>query len=371
MRIFLILAIISAIIYFSFDKIRASMFKRNYPDKVQTVPNPQSINTQIETLQPIPSVKLPNISTDYSPDSSTVFFTHTFKNRLAPRIPSFLNDTEGIGIALDVSTNTWIIQADESQAPHLKKVVALLDISPEELDLDFVLLAVSEKWIRSLGVDLIFKEGANYLSSVGIFSTSGGLRFASGGLTVNITGEKSNDHVSVYRTPVVRVMEGEDWSISETVETPIPVTQTADGITTTSIQFAELGLVLKGKVSKGSKGWRLDLEQFNGSKGADISIDNYTVPEKRTQKLKTAVYLEANKWTICGGVRNIEAVTKTGIFYKKKGFTKDLILIFCRPRTSIRKVYKAVPVWSKPPVDIGGGNQLLPNKEAYNSLPTK
>lgn len=352
MRILLIILVAVGIIYFASSRIATSMAEREKPVLLrgQEPSSVDGVSTDIPALTPEPSkVVVPNNSiTPLRPQSSTVFFTHQFKHRLAPRIPGFLEDKDGVGIALDDATNTWIIEVDESQAPHIRKVVEMLDIAPDELDLDFVLLAVSEKWLRSIGVDVTFQEGASYLSSVGIFDTSGGLRFASGSLRIDISGESSNEHVSVYRTPVVRILEGEQWKISEVIETPIPVTQTVDGVATTTVQYTSLGLELLGKCSKGTRGWRLDLEQSNGTKGADVNLNSFTVPERRTQSLKTAVYLEPNKWTVCGGVRNIESTTKSGLLFKRKGFSRDLILIFCRPRTSLRKVYKALPPFSKP-----------------------
>ena len=367
MRLLIILGIVGAVLFLCFNHLKGSFERRTSGAPTQIldaakVDTPQEADTILPALAPkAVTIPPPQSPTDRGKIESTVFFTHQFKHRLAPRIPTFLSDKKGVGIAFDEQTNTWIVEADEIQAEHLKKIVKMLDVAPEELDLDFVLLAVSEKWIRSMGVNLTFQEGANYLSFVGIYDTTGGLRFASGSLVIDITGEKANEHVSVYRTPVVRILEGEQWQLSETIETPIPVTQTIDGVTTTTVEYTSLGLKLIGKCSKGSKGWRLDLEQSNGSKGAEVKLEQYTIPERRTQHLKTAVYLEPDKWTVCGGVRNIEEITKKGILYKKMGFSKDLVLIFCRPRTSLRKVYKALPPFSKPD-SVRDSDNILPHR---------
>lgn len=366
MRILVILAIIGGIIYLCYSKISASMAERIKPTTEHVEPKKELSDIRPDLLPGKPlekaqPVKLPK-NDQGRIESASVFFTHQFKNRLAPKIPEFLKTKKEVSIALDEQTNTWIIECSDYQAPHLKKVVSMLDVSPEELDIDFVLLAVSEKWIRSIGVNLTFAEGASFLSSVGIYDTTGGLRFASGSVALDISGEKSNEHVTVYRTPVIRTLEGESWKLSEVIETPIPVTQTIDGVSTSSIEYTSFGLTLTGKLSKGSKGWRMDLEQVNGSKGADVNLDPYVLPERRRQELKTAVYLEEGKWTICGGVRNIEKTTKRGLLYKKDGVSKDLVLIFARPRTSLRKIYKAVPPFSPNNIQRDAQNSLLPSK---------
>ncbi|RYD50364.1 MAG: hypothetical protein EOP83_24035, partial [Verrucomicrobiaceae bacterium] len=112
---------------------------------------------------------------------------YVFRNRTVPQSP-FNNGVSPLGSAKDARnfqlgvdevSNAWVMRGPPLEVDQYERMAKALDLPQDELDLDFLLVSVSEDWLRGFGVSVHFQEGASWSSLFGLDAVGSTLRFAS------------------------------------------------------------------------------------------------------------------------------------------------------------------------------------------------
>lgn len=275
------------------------------------------------------------------------YFVYIFANRTAPPAPfsmSVSTDKQS-AVSVDEGANAWVMRGSPSQVDMLKAMAKSLDVAAEEIDLDFVLVAVSEQWLDSIGLSVLFNEGASYMSAFSLDGSGASLRLASGNVAVNLSYQDASEAVALVASPVVRCMTGEPFRFSNDTELPVPALARSEGIVTSGIDFRSVGLGIGGVVRTLPNGsYRLNLEQRNGTIGKTVAVGGSDVPQAQTQTLKTSVVVERDRWSCAGGVRTSRTITRKRLLGKSEEQTEDLLLVFVRARSSLELTPRAFPI---------------------------
>lgn len=301
-------------------------------------PAPAAANPQApaEELQ-FPVVQVPAES----------YAVYIFANRTAPPAPfamSVSTDKQS-SVSVDPGANAWVMRGSPSEVEMLKAMAKALDVASEEIDLDFVLVAVSEQWLDSIGLSVLFNEGASYLSAFSLDGSGGSLRLSSGNVAVSLTYQDASESVALVAAPVVRCMTGDPFSFSNDTELPVPSLARSEGVVTSGVDYRSVGLGITGTVRALPGGsYRLVLEQRNGTIGKTVAVGGADVPQAQTQTLKTSVVVERDRWSCAGGVRTSRTITRKRLLGKSEEQTEDLLLVFVRARSSLELTPRAFPV---------------------------
>ena len=282
---------------------------------------------------------------------------YTFKNRPVPpppfgRAESGLGssaDRRGLELSVDSGANSWILRGSPQQVEQLKRIASIVDVEQTELDLDFLLIAVSEDWLRSIGVSAAYQEGAAWLPSFSLDASGASLRIASDAFSIDVSAQASNSSARLVSSPVVRCVTGEPWQFSADQQIPVAALQRSEGVVSTSYNYQSIGLGFSGTVQKaGPKGaYRLNLNQRNGN--VENTVKDATAPPAfRSQMLQTSLVIELGRWSCIGGVSSWSIEKQKKLFGASEKEAQDLLLIFVRPRDSLNVAPRAYPVGTPP-----------------------
>lgn len=333
----------------------------------------------VSSQSPVYGPPLPTKADQPPPPRSSAIYV--FKNRTVPPLPFGQRQNmsgpeendDGVILALDVVSNSWILRGPPYEVASMERVAQQLDIKQDELDLDFLLVAVAEDWVASWGIDAHFKDGASWLSAFNLDSEGASLRFRSGSVAIDLSAERGKSAARLVSSPVIRVMTGEQWEFSADTQIPVPVLQRSEGVVSTAYEYREVGLGLAGVVRQSDGGmYRMHIEQRNGNVEASAKQAAGEPPQIREQVLKSMVGLELSKWSCVGGVRSWRTETKKRLFGSEDREEQDLLLIFCRPRRGLGGEPQAWQAGDEPPrlESMGeaawetSGHPLLPDPPA-------
>jgi len=257
-------------------------------------------------------------------------------------------DEHGVEISVDKGANAWVIRGPIVEVEQMMSIAQGLDLEQDQLDLDFVLVALSEDYVRSWGVTALFKDGASYLSAFNLDVSGLSLTLSHGASSITFNAQDSNTFARVVSSPVVRAVTGEKWEFSADTQVPVPTLQRSEGVVSTAYEYRKVGLGLSGTIARAPRGqYRMHLEQRNGT--VDTPGKDSTVPPQlREQVLQTSAVLDVARWSCVGGVRSWQSETEKGFFGKSVKETQELLLVFCRPRFQLEAVPRALPADSTP-----------------------
>jgi len=346
MRFFVIIGLfVGAIVFMGFA------FSRNL-DKVKSgeaVSEPEAIEIAPASVD-LSSVEVGDVTIDnpvplsLPPSSGFKSGSYLFKNRVVPVFPSDFQ-IDDLVVSTDLSSNTWFWVAPKGLDFDIFAFARSYDHSLNDLDLDFVLIAISEDWLKSRGISALFAEGENFLSGLDLDFDRAGLTLSYKGLRVDVGASNSRSKVRVVTSPSVRCVVGRPWRFRTIQRIPFQVTSDTETSVRTSTEFIEAGLTLSGTVHALRDSFRLILNQENSSPVA--SVDGPPVIE--SQELTTALDLEWDRWSVAGGVRARRFERVRGIFGSRSLDAHDHIVVFVRPRNNVQaSIPVAVPVSDDP-----------------------
>jgi hypothetical protein len=282
-------------------------------------------------------------------------------------------DARNFQLGIDEVSNAWVMRGPPLEVDQYERMAKALDLPQDELDLDFLMVSVSEDWLRGFGVAVHFQEGASWSSLFGIDAEGSTLRFASQSVAIDATLGESTAAVRLVSSPVVRTMTGEKWSFSADTQVPVAVLSRGEGVVTTSYEYRDVGLGLDGIVRRmGDREYKLELVQRNGAVDTQAGPSGMP-PQLREQVLKTSVMLGLAQWSCVGGVRSWRIEKRKRLLGSEEKEEQDLLLVFCRPRVSLGHIPRAWPVGEGPEHlgdlgpeiwEMGSGHPLLPDVPA-------
>jgi hypothetical protein len=282
---------------------------------------------------------------------------YVFKNRAVPPPPFGRNDStvgtkadqRGFQMSEDTVANAWVMRGPVSEVQQVEHIAMALDLEQTEMDLDFVLVALSETWVNSYGLSAYFNEGASWLNSFQLDSSGAVLNFGAGDLHFTASLQSNNSDARIVSCPVVRAVTGEPWKFSADTSVPIAQLQRSEGVVSTNYEYREVGLGLEGVIRKaGDDQLRMEIKQRNGSI-VDGTAAAGAPPSLREQVLETVVVVQPQHWSCVGGVRSWKTVVKKHLLGNDREEEQELLLIFCRPRYFLQGVPRAWPVGEPPP----------------------
>lgn len=268
---------------------------------------------------------------------------YTFERRNVPP-PPFGNspsDPDGLRIAVDQVTNSWLFRGPWPDVEQAKRMASALDQAQAEIDLDFVLLAVSEDVVKSWGFGVQFREGASWLSALGLEYSGATLTIASGDWSFTADLRDASSGVRLLSSPVVRCMTGEPFNFATDQQVPVESLSRSEGVVTSAFEYRPIGLGLSGVVRQAGDRFRLQLLQRNGAVDALAETTEGQPPTLREQQLETVLQLELDRWACAGGVRSWRDESGKGLLGRRKDESQDLLLVFVRPRVSLA----SSPAW--------------------------
>ncbi|BCU78891.1 hypothetical protein [Luteolibacter sp. LG18] len=355
MRLILIIGGLAAALFFglrSFDKVLhpkapAPVQQEQLP-KLPTLPAPPAAE-----VPPLLRPAAPPLSIFGTPPPSSVengcHRLYVFQNRDVPPAPfdrantiGARPDDRGVEISVDHGSNSWLIRGPVIYVEQVMSIAKGLDIVQDQLDVDFLLIALSEDYVRSWGLSVLMRDGASYLSAFQLEPSGLSLTLSHDAFSLTFSAEDSTGSVRVVSAPVVRAVTGEKWEFSADTQVPVPTLQRSEGVVSTAFEYRKVGLGLSGTLNKAPGGkYRAHIEQRNGT--VDLAPkDASTPPQLREQVLKTSAVLEPGRWSCIGGVRSWRVEQEKGFFGKTDKETQELLLVFARPRFQLAPVPRAM-----------------------------
>jgi len=234
-----------------------------------------------------------------------------------------------------------------------------LDVRPDQVDLDFLLVAVSQDRAVSLGLSGLLASGAPHLEGISLAFEPTGLNLRVGSSSLNLDVDLGREALHVVTLPVVRAVTGEPFKLDSVDEVPIAQTSFREETETRSYDYRKVGLGIAGSVQRVGPAFFLTLRQSNGS----VVRESQEAPTFRTSTTETSAWLHPDAWTVISGLTMERRVWRRGFLQRKDDQEKDLVLLFARARSSVGpvRVDDFVEVTTMPGLDQGS-HPLLPPK---------
>lgn len=360
MRIFIILAIILAVVSLAAFKI-INYFSPTYQkEHIEEVSKIDGI-TDTDTQNFPPKSQTTNqatIAKSYKPTQIQKIGVYKFKNRQAPPIPQLFKSTDsGIDVDRDESSNTWVFLGDPASVAQLIDIAESIDTEQLEFDLDFCLVMLNRDKLKERGLSIFYQEDASWLSMLSLRANGGSLRLAAGEFAIDFNYSNNSDSVAVVSVPSIRCLDGNPWRFETKTEVPVPRSDISDGTVRQSIEYRAVGFGLDGVARvHGDNGLILDIKQNNGAV-TNKQLAGNDVPEFQVQTLQTSVKMSFSEWSVLGGLNVEKEELRKGIFSKSHTTSADYLVIFVRPRISLTAPPRAVPIPA-----AGDEHPLLPPK---------
>gem|GEM_PF-6827047 len=274
---------------------------------------------------------------------------YRFFNRAVPVPPNASRSQNAESqIIQDSQSNSWRWIATEVQSEVFTQLASSLDVSGTEMDLDFVLLAVSEDGVNELGLTGLFRDGASFRTLGDLGFSTAGLSLGFKGVQLDFSAEKLLAHSRVVSAPFVRVLSGQEFRFESVDEVPVESTVVSDGISQTSFQFRRVGLRFNGTASAIASRASFELNVESGSVG-DAGTNG--VPSFRTDSSSVSGFLEWARWSLVAGLVVDSETERKGFLSRSSQSTSDLLLVFVRPRLNFPS--ETPPPLPSSPVGIG------------------
>ncbi|QJE98883.1 hypothetical protein [Luteolibacter luteus] len=303
----------------------------------------------------------------------------SFVNRIVPSIDVLRAEVAAaadFSVLVDQRANAWILRAPADVMEEYSKVVQALDVRPDQVDMDFLLVAVSQDRVASLGLSGLLNSGAPHLEGVSLVFEPSGLNLRVGSSSLNLEIDKGREAVHVVTLPVVRAVAGEPFKLDSVDEIPIAQSTYRDDVETRSYEYRKVGLGISGGIVRVGASMVLSLKQSNGS----VVRESAEAPTFRTSTTETVAWLQPGEWTVVSGLTMERRVWRRGFLERKDDQEKDLVLLFARARTSVgsSQVGEFVEIDDMRALD-GGDHPLLParpteasdSKEAVERMETE
>jgi hypothetical protein len=353
-----------------------------HPDRRQAInPASQAATPSVVKLPPAPATTREETLPSNPPATVEAVGVYVFRNRPVPPPPFDKNgsatggglpDSRGLQLAVDLGVNAWIMRGPPLEVDQAKRIAEFVDLEQSELDLDFVLIAVSDAWLSRFGIAASYEAGAPWATAITLGGAGGNLRVTSGQFSAVVDMEHSDSSLRLVSSPVVRCVTGEPWEFAADEQVPISSVARSEGVVSTGYVYQKIGLGFSGIVHKaGPNGaYRLTVTQRNGSVDTgDTGKDS--PPRLKSQDLASSLVVEVGRWSCLGGVSSWRIEKEKHLFGTSDSEGRELLLVFVRARDALDVAPQAYPVgqpprspgWGVQPWDLPpDGNPLLPPK---------
>lgn len=298
------------------------------------------------------------------PVEESALDSFVFTQRVVPAPPNFLRgDNTRLLVEQDMESNAWVFMGSPLLAVQIRELAKLYDKPQTEMDLDFVLVLVSEDALKNFGMGIFKDSEASWLSTLSLTGDTGSLRLASGSWGVELNYQADNSSIAVLSQPVIRCVSGANFTFSTDTDYPIPRSQILDGLTQNSIDYRSIGFGLEGVVNVVGSKLKLALQQRNGSVANRTVSGAGQVPEFAVQTLKSSLFLSWWEWSVAGGIQVDREEISKGLFKHRAETSRDYLVIFVRPRDTLKAPPRALPAGALTPEEFySQENPLLPAK---------
>jgi len=262
--------------------------------------------------------------------------------------------SRAIKIIPDTIRNALIIEALPLDYAMVKKILEELDILPRQVLIDVLILDVNITDTRNLGVEWSFLKdrpsGDKGLLKASFGSETGGLTFTAGLTDDWIAAVKalaSEGRADVLSAPSVLASDNKPATINVVTQIPVPTStyDTVNGVTTTSIQYRDTGIILSVTPHINDDGMvSMDISQEVSSVAEGSSTQS--APSFFNRNVKTSLSVKDQQTLVIGGlISQTKSDTSSGVPVlsslpgigflfgnKKDGVVKNELIIMITPR---------------------------------------
>lgn len=262
------------------------------------------------------------------------------------------NLSRGIRIIPDIIRNALIVEALPSDYAMVKEILEELDVLPRQVLIDVLILDVNITDSRNLGVEWSFikdrPSGDTGLLKANIGAE--GLTFTAGLTDDWITAVKalaSEGRADVLSAPSVLASDNKPATINVVTQIPVATSSydTENGVTTTSIQYRDTGIILSvtphinddGMVSMEISQEVSSVAEGAGSESAPAFFNRNVTTSLSVRDQQTLVIgglISQTKSDNSSGVPGLSTLPVIGFLFgnKKDDVTKNELIIMITPR---------------------------------------
>lgn len=367
MRLVLIIAVILVGLFIAFWKLFGYFEEKNQKAEINAAQAEVRKEMRQNGYAPTSPGQRPALADADSPAVGAVPLvqsvgTYRFVNRGVPEVPQILRNesSKAMTVSNDQDSNSWVWIGDPVIGSQIKDLASSYDKPTTEMDLDFVLLLMNHEKLSSMGINVFYEEGASWLTSLNLRGDTGSLRITSGGWGMDLELTKDTAGLTLLSQPVIRTVEGNDWSFDTDSEVPIPTSEILDGVIRQNVEFRKIGFGLQGKVKIIGQDIMLRVEQRNGAI-SPATAQEAEFPIFANQTLKTTVKLAYQEWSVLGGISVDREESRKGLFRDSFKRSSEYLIIFVRPRLALGAVPKALAILPDGHPLMDG--EVLPSKD--------
>lgn len=289
-------------------------------------------------------------------------------------------------IAVDLRTNTLLIQEQKEKLDEIRHLITKLDKATRQVQIEARIVVTHDDLGRDLGVRLGFNMGSNKIKSSGslegadrmrrgldpnrtteplnlkdrlnvilpISGASGALGFVISKLPLGtlldleLSALESEGKGEIISSPSIITSDQQQAHIESGEEIPYPATTTSNGVTEVSITFkkAVLSLKVTPHITPDNQ-ILLGIEVIQDTRGKTVLLPNGgAVPAIDTQLLQTTVLVENGETIVLGGVYKqtskqdisrvpvLGKIPFLGVLFRRVNYLDDKqeLLIFMTPK---------------------------------------
>lgn len=241
--------------------------------------------------------------------------------------------TDGGRLRIDKASNSLIVVGTDAEAQTVQMLLEKIDIPYRQVSLEAQVVAISKDASKNLGVEWDWSKGPNYpeydagetavttdANGNPVYSGKPGkfirdknnmvgtIRFGKspGGYPYEmyyqfkVNALIAQDKATVLSRPKIMALNGKEAIITIGSQIPVPVVTTADGVTTTSVDYKEAGIILKYTPfinSDGDIAAKVHIEVSMPSLVAELKAYRFD-----TRSADTEVWLKDGETMVIGGL---------------------------------------------------------------------
>ena len=235
----------------------------------------------------------------------------------AARIPAAVGgDTGGaktltgeLKITTDPVRNTLIFQATPSDYRIIEDILKKLDVMPRQVLIDVLIAEISLDDSSELGVEWSYLKDNSLLDTT-VQLGSSGLQYAknlSDKWAVTISALASQNKVKVISAPSIMASDNTAASINISTEIPVASAQyeynTSGGVTSTSIQYRNTGIILSVTPHINERGLvSMEISQEVSNVASGVTVAGKEYPSFRQRSVSTTLTVGHRQTIVIGGL---------------------------------------------------------------------
>jgi hypothetical protein len=204
------------------------------------------------------------------------------------------------------------VQGERSEVERFKKMAGFLDRPPEAVEVQAIVLEVSDGSRTGFGVSMVLdviRSGVGF--TIAGEQQANQLTFKSGSFDAVLSAVTGSSNVRVVSSPRLRGRSGEKLRLQVGSDVPTlgAVVENAGGSTTQSIQYRSSGVIFEVEPTVFGKRIGVSVHQ-ELSAFAETETGVRGSPTLSTRALDTSLDLESGEWAVVGGLTASEDQTQ-------------------------------------------------------------